>query len=100
MTPTAIPFPPSVAPLVQELLNYLMWLGITAFVVGLIWAFTGLFVASIDDAPGAGAQRGKYIGIILVAGILMASAGGIGHALVDTNPSAPITQGSTSSGKF
>lgn len=94
---TAINFPPSVLPLIQTLLNVLMWVGVTAFVIGLAWGFIRLFAGAVDDNPGSNINRGKYIALVLVAGLLMSSASGIAKALIDTplrgsEVTVPVTQ--------
>lgn len=107
MNPTAVTFPPDLTPLIMQLLGYAFWVGMITFTIGLGWAAVRFFGANDDDAPGLQDHRRNYVAIVLIAGILMSSAAGIGSVLVDNTPTYEPTpfRGSTTNtdpdqGKF
>lgn len=107
MNKLAVTFPPAITPLIHEMLSYAFWVGMITFTIGLGWAAVRFFGANDDDAPGLQDHRRNYVAIVLIAGILMSSAAGIGTALVDDAPSydapafrAPSTNTDPDQGKF
>ena len=81
----AVQLPPGMELSIREILGYAFWIGTVVFAIGLGWAAVRFFVANPDDAPGSQDKRRTYVAIVLIAGILMSSAAGIGTALVDAN---------------
>ena len=75
-TPVA---PPGVGPKIDLVLNWIMFAGITAVIVGIILA--GIKMA-INNSRGEANEGMKSLGMVILAGILISSASAVAKALI------------------
>lgn len=75
-TPTA---PPGVESTVQTILNWLMWGGLVATIVGFIGAGISL---AISNERGMGNENVKKLGFVCLGGMIVMGAGALAKALV------------------
>lgn len=74
--------PPGVSDKVNTVLGYMMWAGGIAIVASLLIAGAVLALNSFGRAGDHAEQIVRVLGMILIAGVIIAGAGAIGSALV------------------